>query len=749
MTARADSPPALAARADWERLLVLLRYAYRGAFVFALQDDPHTRDQLAGELRAQLTHLPLFEFTLHPEHQTTPLAYLERMPPEMRAQPAVIILDGLESLDRPVWAELDAQREALAARPHRLIFWLTEAGLRRAIDYAPNVWSRRSGGVFDLRVRPAPTPAPAEPIPVFVERGELLEAVAQRLRERRHAAIVGVRGMGGVGKTYLAYELYRRLKAEGRDGLWITVSDRPTAQVQNEIAHALGAELASRDEAGRAAELQALLRRLPRIVFFDDVRAGFDLRPCLPPSPPCAALVTSRSLELPGLPPDSIVQLDVMTPEQALALLHACEPLRPRLEREPEDASRLIELCGYLPLALTLAARYLLGHPDLTLAGLNRQLREGQSRLSAEAYGGLRAHFDLSYQALSPSDQARWRKLAVFAPSGFGIPAAAALWAASEADASEALYRLEGASMLLPPSPVGEAVRFRLHDLLRDYAAEQLRQAGEADAAHRAHAQWLVDLFERRYTDDPGAAPDVALELDNLRAAAQWALAEAKDGELLARLATQPRNWLYNVFRINEEWLMWLNGALHLGIEDRGLRANVLKAIGDVQQFRDERDAALQSYAQALGLFRAVGDRLGEANVLQAIGDVQQFRKENDAALQSYAQALQLFRQVGAKVGEANVLLSSGGLKRQEGNASGAQSDYESALNLYRLIGDRYSMARALYRLGDCAADRKDWKGALKFYEQAAELWRAIQVNDLVEQILAPRIAQARQQIHS
>jgi tetratricopeptide (TPR) repeat protein len=134
--------------------------------------------------------------------------------------------------------------------------------------------------------------------------------------------------------------------------------------------------------------------------------------------------------------------------------------------------------------------------------------------------------------------------------------------------------------------------------------------------------------------------------------------------------------------------------------------------------------------------------------VLQAIGDVQQFRKENDAALQSYAQALGLFRAVGAKLGEANVLLSSGGLKRQEGNASGAQSDYESALNLYRLIGDRYSMARALYRLGDCAADRKDWKGALKFYEQAAELWRAIQVNDLVEQILAPRIAQARQHIH-
>ena len=54
----------------------------------------------------------------------------------------------------------------------------------------------------------------------------------------------------------------------------------------------------------------------------------------------------------------------------------------------------------------------------------------------------------------------------------------------------------------------------------------------------------------------------------------------------------------------------------------------MLKAIGDVQQFRDERDAALASYNEALKLFKAVGDHLGEANVLKAIGDVQQFRDE-------------------------------------------------------------------------------------------------------------------------
>jgi tetratricopeptide (TPR) repeat protein len=169
--------------------------------------------------------------------------------------------------------------------------------------------------------------------------------------------------------------------------------------------------------------------------------------------------------------------------------------------------------------------------------------------------------------------------------------------------------------------------------------------------------------------------------------------------------------------------------------------ANVLKAIGDVQQFRDDRDAALASYAQALQLFRAVGAKLGEANVLQAIGAVQQFRDDRDAALASYAQALQLFRAVGAKLGEANALLSLGDLKRGSNDPNGAKEDYGLALNLYRAIGDGYSVARALYRLGDCARDEGNWDEALAAYQEAVKLWQAIGADNLIQDILKPRLA--------
>jgi tetratricopeptide (TPR) repeat protein len=89
---------------------------------------------------------------------------------------------------------------------------------------------------------------------------------------------------------------------------------------------------------------------------------------------------------------------------------------------------------------------------------------------------------------------------------------------------------------------------------------------------------------------------------------------------LLAELITQSRNWFMVSFV--EDWVFWfawLEASLKLGVDDKKTEANVLQAIGDVQQFRKENDAALESYNEALKLFKAVGDKLGEANVLAAL----------------------------------------------------------------------------------------------------------------------------------
>ncbi|HEY4689041.1 MAG TPA: tetratricopeptide repeat protein, partial [Anaerolineae bacterium] len=161
-------------------------------------------------------------------------------------------------------------------------------------------------------------------------------------------------------------------------------------------------------------------------------------------------------------------------------------------------------------------------------------------------------------------------------------------------------------------------------------------------------------------------------------------------------------------------------------VGDQSGEANVLQAIGDVQNFRKEIDAALASYGEALKLFRAVGDRLGEANVLQAIGDVQNFRDERDAALASYGEALKLFRAVGDRLGEANVFLSTGRMALQAGDDQHGIEWLEHAGKIYEEIGAQSGWANVRIALAQHMAAKGNWQAAIDYMQPAADFGKRI-----------------------
>ena len=127
--------------------------------------------------------------------------------------------------------------------------------------------------------------------------------------------------------------------------------------------------------------------------------------------------------------------------------------------------------------------------------------------------------------------------------------------------------------------------------------------------------------------------------------------------------------------------------------------ANTLKAIGDVLQFLDRRDEALERYDTALKLYEQVGDNLGKANTLRAIGDVLQFLDRRDEALERYDTALKLYEQVGANLGKANTLQAIGRMQQTLMQFEAALNNYQRALHLYQEIGDRWSEAITLQNL--------------------------------------------------
>jgi len=583
----------------------------------------------------------------------------------------------------------------------------------------------------------------------YVHRGSVESQIRAALRAGGASAIVGLHAPGGTGKTELATRIAQEVRAgefNFEDVLWVSVNEKNAPDTLNEMLRLCGLQLQpNASETDKKAELHHFFLGHKFLVILDDVRAPAmqGLKDLLPPAP-CAALITSRIQQMAGV---RQFALDQMTPEQAREVFvnSLGEGL---VQAEEETALKLAERCRYIPLALEIAARNILQKKSFA-SPISKYFERVEKNFEAlKMHGSQRwdMHFvfDISYADLPEADRKHFRALAVFAPSGFSPAAAAHIWTAlSTAEtqemeqalrlrseqAAEILSRFINLSLVIPV--VGDFERYRLHDLLDEYAMLKLREMGEEESAAASLAEWLINLFGEHYTDDISSAPEVGLEYENLAKMAGWAH-DSQKGDLLALLATQPRNWLYNYFRELQEWLNWLESSLKIGVEDKGLNANVLQALGDLQQFRKETDAALESYNEALKLFRQVGDKLGEANVLKALGDLQQFRDDRDAALESYNEALKLFRQVGDKLGEANTLAAQGQMYLPE-SLEKANEFLNQALQMYQKIGSQYSIPAQignygwkLYRLGE-------YEKAKPYLLQAADLFEKMGLMDYAE----------------
>jgi len=266
--------------------------------------------------------------------------------------------------------------------------------------------------------------------------------------------------------------------------------------------------------------------------------------------------------------------------------------------------------------------------------------------------------------------------------------------------------------------------------------------------AARPEPEWQIEATYHRLVANPDAGADAVWNLGaDWNNTFQYTLIEALvragvEHVEAGRVEGRAKGWiLYCKGRLekqsysNIQALETLEQAIQAAEDDRQLKANVLKAQGDVLAFLDRRDEALTRYEEALGLFRAVGDRLGEANVLKAQGDVLAFQKQNDEALGKYEAALALFKQVGARLGEANALQSRADVLDAQGQTEQASAGYEQAMKLYQAIGDEYSVARALYYLGRLHLRHDDTSQARVAFERSIAIFSARGLPDIAAMV--------------
>ncbi len=565
----------------------------------------------------------------------------------------------------------------------------------------------------------------------FTGRGAEVETVTQALRGGSGTAvpIATLTGMGGAGKTTLALHAAHRVRDHFPDGqLFMDLRGMASppaapAEVLAEFLRALGENdgRIPKDPAERAALYRSLLSQRRVLVVLDNAADTEQVLPLLPGSAGCAVIVTSRS-RLATLPASARVGVEVFDP-QAAAELFARVAGERRARAEQAAMTRLLELCGGLPLAVRIVASRLAARPDWSIAELLDRLDDEHGRLADLRIEALavEATFRLGYRQLDAEQARAFRLLALPAPTSLSLVEAAAVLDRPVADVEPLVEGLVDVGMLESPT----RGRYRYHDLLRLFA-RQRAEAEDPAAERTAAAARLLDVY---------------------LATARHAYGLMRPGHTVPRLLTPTARQGLS-FADEHEAAAWGSRALtamfqviqQVGDTAVGTAADLILALDPVLQAEHRWRDLVPVARDVLAAARRTGDRRAQRSLCYMLGgalmqvhelaagrdlieraldlcaadpeptteamsrNVQaliESRYGRDAqALASWEQAVEVARTVPDPAVEALVL---GNIVQTQ--LDGGSSDpallalAERPLQLYRNLDDHHGQAQALYRL--------------------------------------------------
>jgi DNA-binding SARP family transcriptional activator/Tfp pilus assembly protein PilF len=631
--------------------------------------------------------------------------------------------------------------------------------------------------VLAVVTAPGPAQLPSASVAFAGRTAELarLDAIMSRACPAGQAgtaemAIVAVSGTAGVGKTALALRWAHQVTARFPDGqLYVNLRgfDPDAAALSPEVAlrgflDALGVPAARIPEGlpAQAGLYRSLLAGKRVLVVLDNARDVEQVRPLLPGSAGCMAVVTSRNhltalIAVEGAAP---LTLDLLTTAEARDLLSS--RLSPaRVASAPAAVDEIIDRCARLPLALAIAAARAATHLEFPLAALAAELREAACALDPFDGGDLgtdaRAVFSWSYRALS-ADAARLFRLLGRSPGpDITIAGAASLAAIPPERTGPLLAELARAHLLTEHLPR----RYACHDLLRAYAAELAAACdsqADSDAAvrrllehylHTAHAAaMLIQPTVVPITLDP-PGPGVVLEPPGTVGAAQeWFTAElatlltavrlaagilAADGSYAGGLAWRFA-WTLTTFLLrrglwNDQataWTLALDAARRSG--DLVGQANSLHGLAAGYARSGRLNQAYPLFKEALARFEAIGDYASQATVHNSLTVLAERRQRPADMLSHSLRAFELYRVAGHRPGQAWVLNNIGYSHAMLGNYQHGLSYCQRALAATRALGERNWEAATWHSLGHIHHMLGNYRQAGDSYRRSLDLCREL-----------------------
>jgi predicted ATPase/DNA-binding winged helix-turn-helix (wHTH) protein len=553
------------------------------------------------------------------------------------------------------------------------------SALRKALDqsdpgrrYIANVPGR--GYSFVVPVTPLSSPMPGDIEPSsrsrpparlmrIVGRSDALATIQVKLAEQKFVTIVGP---GGIGKTTIAVAVAHEMSAIFNGQIhFVDLSALGDASlVAPAVAAALGVSVQTNNV------VPALIDRLqerPALIILDccehlinGASAVAEELVCRVPT--LHLLATSREAmrvegehvyELCALacpPEDSSLRAHGVLRYPAVQLLvDRVRTVRRDFELVDADAPIAAGICRRLdgiPLAIELVA----GRVDIF--GLSKTASLLDDRLNLSWVGRrtaqprhqtLNATLEWSYDLLGEAEKRVLGRLSVFA-GGFTFEAAVAVVAdetIDEASVSDCVWELRSKSMI---AARGQEGRLRLLDTTHTFASRRLAKSDEEGRWRRRHALYFNDLFKQGASMDmPERLRTLGGEVDNLRAALNWAFAVEGDAKIGVELAAASAStWM--AMALLTECREWMTKAIsRLDDASAGSRQEMIiqSALASCMMFTDGMtEESYASWAKARLLAECLNDTECQLDSLLVLW-------AHQIRLPSYAEATELADQCG------------------------------------------------------------------------------------------------------